>query len=135
MSQYSSKLRSPMWQKRRLEILELHKWKCAQCGCATKELHCHHIHYRKDAEPWEYLDCEIIALCKTCHDEIRDKNSLFTSMLYLCNSDVRKKPMDLLEFSMGYIDGLNGVYFEEQSENYNTGYVDGSDRRLKRGAE
>lgn len=64
---YWEKLKDPRWQKRRLEILSNVNFVCQGCYDGEKELHVHHNLYRKGAEPWEYADHELRALCKDCH--------------------------------------------------------------------
>ena len=44
-------------------------WQCENCCAPTKTLHVHHIHYRNGAEPWEYSNRELEALCQICHAE------------------------------------------------------------------
>jgi hypothetical protein len=72
MSTYSSKLRDPRWQKKRLEIFAEANWRCECCDTKDDELHAHHMIYRKGVEPWQYGHGEIITLCATCHKEYTD---------------------------------------------------------------
>ena len=65
---YSEKLRSPKWQKRRLEILNRDGWKCLFCGTENENLQVHHIVYRR-REPWDYPDYLYQTLCDKCHAE------------------------------------------------------------------
>jgi len=64
---YLEQLKSPQWQKRRLEILEISGWECANCGDASSQLHVHHKQYFKGRMVWEYEDHELISLCGECH--------------------------------------------------------------------
>lgn len=64
---YSEKLKSPKWQKKRLELLEQRGWKCECCGEESKTLHVHHSYYSKDNLPWEYEDWAYKVLCEECH--------------------------------------------------------------------
>ena len=68
MTTYSEKLRSPKWQKKRLEILNRDGWKCLFCGTEIENLQVHHILYKK-REPWDYPDYLYQTLCETCHQE------------------------------------------------------------------
>ena len=81
MSQYSSQLRDPRWQKKRLVILEAAEWKCQRCRCETKELQCHHLIYRKGVNPWDYKDGEIVALCDDCHKGVSEIKARFEEEL------------------------------------------------------
>lgn len=62
---YSEKLRSPRWQKRRLEILERDKFTCTLCNDDKTELHVHHKKY--SGEPWEAPESDLQTVCKYCH--------------------------------------------------------------------
>lgn len=64
---YSEDLRNPLWQKRRLEILQASNWKCCECGSALNTLEIHHSHYLRNAKPWEHPDELLICLCSDCH--------------------------------------------------------------------
>ena len=68
MTTYSEKLRHPLWQKKRLEILERDNWCCWLCSSKDKTLHVHHIFYDSGYEnPWDYPNCFLITLCAICH--------------------------------------------------------------------
>ena len=54
MSTYSDKLKSPKWQKKRLEILQRDNFTCFNCGDTERTLHVHHESYIKGKEPWDY---------------------------------------------------------------------------------
>jgi hypothetical protein len=69
---YSDKLRDPRWQRKRLEVLQQHGFKCDMCGCKDDELHVHHINYHKGADPWEYQDNEFKVFCKLHHEIVED---------------------------------------------------------------
>ncbi|MFZ3209823.1 MAG: hypothetical protein WA140_13490 [Geobacteraceae bacterium] len=64
---YFEKLKDPRWQKKRLEVLELNHWACAQCGETGATLHVHHKQYFKGREPWEYEAGQLTSLCEECH--------------------------------------------------------------------
>lgn len=66
---YSEKIKSPQWQKKRLEILERDGWKCKICGDDESTLHVHHRIYKTGKEPWDYPDDALITLCEKCHKE------------------------------------------------------------------
>ena len=75
---YSDKLKNPKWQKKRLEILNLHGFKCEKCGCEDKELHVHHRFYIKGREVWQYDNDVFQVLCCDCHEKehIKEKESV-----------------------------------------------------------
>ena len=83
---YSELLRSPLWQKKRLKILERDDFTCQYCGCKERELQVHHRVYHKGAKPWEYDDSELITLCSQCHEtETEVKNQHYLDFMYICN--------------------------------------------------
>lgn len=65
MSKYSEKLKSPKWQKKRLEILSRDNFTCLGCGDTETELHVHHVKYTK--EPYNAPNEDLQTLCKHCH--------------------------------------------------------------------
>jgi len=73
--EYLEYLKSPYWQKRRLEIFDRDGFMCRFCGDHTKQLHVHHLIYLPNKMPWEYKDEYLITLCSACHaDEEKLKN-------------------------------------------------------------
>lgn len=67
-NEYAVKLRDPRWQKRRLEIFNLHNFTCQDCDSKDKTLHAHHCWYIHGREPWDYPDHCFRCLCEECHD-------------------------------------------------------------------
>lgn len=62
---YSEKLKSPKWQKKRLEVLNRDDFTCQHCGDTETELHVHHLKY--SGEPHEATLENLLTLCKDCH--------------------------------------------------------------------
>lgn len=74
---YNEQIKSPHWQKRRLQILQRDNFTCQICGSTEKTLHVHHLCYRKDAKIWDCPDNTLITLCEDCHrmeHEMRSEN-------------------------------------------------------------
>lgn len=69
---YSDVLKSPKWQKKRLEIMSRDKFTCKKCGDTETELHIHHKEYINGNDPWDYDNKLLITLCKDCHKQIED---------------------------------------------------------------
>jgi len=67
-AEYLELLKSPRWQKRRLEILERDEWACQLCGDEDSQLHVHHWVYEWNRPPWEYPDEAMVTLCESCHE-------------------------------------------------------------------
>lgn len=68
---YAEKLKNPLWQRKRLEILQRDGFRCTDISCLseTKTLHVHHLDYIKCKEPWEYPNEYFTTLCEDCHKE------------------------------------------------------------------
>lgn len=66
---YKKQIKSPKWQKRRLEIMKKDNFTCQLCGDTESMLNVHHLCYHKDRNIWEYEDWELITLCQNCHEE------------------------------------------------------------------
>ena len=62
---YSEKLKSPLWQRRRLEILQRDNFTCVLCGDTETELQINHLKYT--GEPHEAPNEDLETLCKHCH--------------------------------------------------------------------
>lgn len=95
---YSEKLESPLWQKKRLEIMNRDNWTCQHCGTKTTQLQIHHLDYWKGLDPWEYPADMLITVCKDCHKEenIRFKHEQYLLQSFLQNGFLAN---DLLAFS------------------------------------
>lgn len=81
---YREQLLHPNWQRRRLEILSLHGFRCAACEAADKTLHVHHKAYVKGRMVWEYGDDELTALCVDCHASEHANRELLDLLLATC---------------------------------------------------
>lgn len=65
---YSEKLKSPLWQKKRLEILQRDNFTCQLCSDTETELQVHHLKY--SGEPQDAPNEDLQTLCKYCHSLI-----------------------------------------------------------------
>lgn len=101
---YSEKLRSPRWQRRRLEIMERAGFRCERCGAGDRTLNVHHGAYEKGLEPWEYPDELLWCLCEEqCHPIVQQQ------LLVLQRAFGSVHPKDL-EFVMGLVsDAIRGL--------------------------
>lgn len=66
---YNDLLRSPRWQKKRLEIMQRDNWSCRCCFDTESELHVHHLMYSAE-NPWDEENENLITLCSTCHEAV-----------------------------------------------------------------
>ena len=64
-SSYQEKLKSPHWQRKRLEILQRDKFSCTLCGDTETQLHIHHEKY--SGEPWDIPSEHLKTVCGDCH--------------------------------------------------------------------
>ena len=67
---YKEQLQHPLWQKKRLEIMQRDNFSCRQCGDNQNVLNVHHKKYISGNKPWEYPDEDLITLCETCHSNL-----------------------------------------------------------------
>ncbi len=67
MIDYSTKLKDPRWQKKRLKILSRDEWTCRYCYDTESPLVVHHKLYLPKLEPWEYPNDLLITICEDCH--------------------------------------------------------------------
>lgn len=64
---YQDQIKSPLWQKKRLEIMEKDNFTCQICGDKETTLNVHHLHYKQGNLIHEYDDKCLITLCENCH--------------------------------------------------------------------
>lgn len=69
---YSELLKDSRWQNKRLEILQRDGFTCQLCGSKDKPLNVHHIFYKKDVNPWDYENDDLITLCEHCHNNLHE---------------------------------------------------------------
>jgi len=63
---YSEKLKSPHWQKKRLKILSRDEFTCQYCFDKDTQLQVHHLKYEGN-KPEETNSDYLITLCEDCH--------------------------------------------------------------------
>lgn len=87
---YIEKLRSPAWQKKRLETLQHKNFTCEVCGSTEKTLNVHHKEYFKDHEPWDYFVGQLSVLCEECHEEMHHFDHVKWASSYIHIKDRNK---------------------------------------------
>ncbi len=65
---YYELLRHPLWQAKRLQIMQRDQFHCPHCGATDKTLNVHHTYYEKGKKPWEYPAESLVTLCEECHE-------------------------------------------------------------------
>ncbi len=78
---YSEQLKSPLWQRKRLKIMERDNFTCQNCFSTQNQLQVHHKYYSKDKKAWEYFDSSLITLCSQCHEDITKIKAHIKSMI------------------------------------------------------
>jgi len=81
MTEYSDKLKSPKWQKKRLEIFQRDSFTCERCKSTEKTLNVHHTAYIANCEPWDYPNFYYMTLCDDCHQEEHDQRESLEKQL------------------------------------------------------
>ena len=84
---YQEQLKSPQWQKKRLEIMERDEFECKHCNENKKTLNVHHIIYHKNKKLWEYDEIELITLCESCHKKLHYTIKWMTTTITLFKWD------------------------------------------------
>lgn len=90
---YAEKLRHPLWQKKRLHILERDGWKCRSCGTGEKNLQVHHVIYSR-IDPWQYDDAVLQTLCEDCHKERQELSDKAADSLRIAIMDIATERME-----------------------------------------
>ena len=112
---YHEQIKHPLWQKKRLEVLELNEFKCSECSNETEELNVHHPFYKRGAMIWDYEAEELQCLCKTCHA----KN-------HVVDEEIKKAlsflPSPAKMSALGYINAMIGPFIRDD-ENYMKGFI------------
>jgi hypothetical protein len=65
---YSEQLQHPMWQRKRLEIMQRDGFQCQCCLDSETTLNVHHKQYIKGRKVWDYTNDYLVTLCRTCHE-------------------------------------------------------------------
>lgn len=49
---------------------------CRNCRSKENTLHVHHGLYRKNTEPWDYDNSELVTLCEDCHKVVESRREI-----------------------------------------------------------
>ena len=78
---YKNLLKSPQWQRKRLEIFNRDNFTCQCCKSKNKELHVHHLQYKKGVLPQDYENEMLVTLCFDCHDFAHNELQKIASLM------------------------------------------------------
>lgn len=96
--EFLKQIKSPHWQKKRLEIMERDNFTCQYCLDTENTLTVHHKSYKEGVNYWDYADSELITLCEYCHEqEHLNKDELYFKFLEI------KKYYETLGFSYTFL--------------------------------
>lgn len=95
---YTDKLKSPKWQRKRLETLQSADFKCQLCDHQEKPLHVHHPIYITGLDPWDYPTETLMVLCDECHTERQGIERQFfykvsLAIRYKSNLELKQMPV------------------------------------------
>ena len=110
---YAEKFKDPRWQKKRLEICELHEWECENCGAKDKTLHVHHKYYEAGREPWDYLEDDLMCLCETCHNTEHRSQKIIKGLIKELGVDHQSQLIGFLRCALGYKNMKHQLDYEE----------------------
>lgn len=133
MTTYYEKLKSPQWQKKRLELLNDRGFKCELCGDKDSQLHVHHKIYKKSLSPWAYPNHNYAVLCDSCHKDSHDVIDVFNDLMGCLdvNGFFYQKNMLAFMYSFISIEDIDGdVYGELHEKIDNLGLVDSDAYKL-----
>lgn len=74
ISSYVEALKSPKWQRKRLEVMQRDNFTCVRCQDTETTLNVHHKEYHRNKKPWEYEAEFLETLCETCHKKEHKKS-------------------------------------------------------------
>lgn len=94
MSTYYNQIKSPLWQRKRLEIFKRDDFKCTICGSTDKQLQVHHLCYFPNLNIWEYDDELLQTVCDQHHKEL---TFYFPKVSGLIAFKALQKKIDLLD--------------------------------------
>lgn len=104
MTAYYEKLRSPTWQKKRLEILNERGFSCEVCCCEDEQLHVHHKIYKKGLDPWDYPDYNYSVLCESCHKYAHETIDMMNDLVGVLPVDGHFSQHGVLSFLLNFLD-------------------------------
>ncbi len=123
-STYSELLKHPLWQRKRLEILDERGFECEYCGDKEKTLHIHHSYYERGLKPWDYPNESLHVLCENCHEIAQESLTILHRLIgrmslseidellgFAIGKYAKKNPGELVEiYNSDVLDGVAEVF-------------------------
>lgn len=103
MTTYYEKLKSPQWQKKRLEILNEHGFSCESCCIDSEQLHVHHKIYKKGLDPWDYPSYNYAVLCDSCHKQAHETIDTMNELIGVLPIDGHLSQHGVLSFLLNFL--------------------------------
>ena len=126
---YSEQIKSPKWQMKRNEILNLKGYKCEQCGDTETQLHVHHRFYIKGRKIHEYDNDVLQVLCENCHSAVHakkeiDENVTIISKMFIDLPSYHREGCmlilkSIIDIDTNHYDGIIDRLFNVLSSDYN----------------
>jgi hypothetical protein len=66
---YQQQLQTPQWKEKRREIYKRDSFSCVDCGQTGVTMECHHNHYVRGKEPWNYPAYALVTVYGDCHEK------------------------------------------------------------------
>ena len=102
---WKDQYKHPLWQKKRLEVLEAAEFCCQSCYSKEDQLHVHHKRYVKGRMIWEYENSELECLCDGCHETAHEERSDLNHLLSLLPAE---SIADITALIAGYCANIAG---------------------------
>lgn len=103
MTTYYEKLKSPKWQKKRLEILNDRGFVCESCCDDSQQLHVHHKIYKKGLSPWDYPSYNYAVLCESCHKQAHETIETLNELMGVLPIDGHFSQHGVLSFLLRFL--------------------------------
>jgi len=122
--EFKDQYKHPLWQKKRLDVLNAIGFVCEDCGSNDKELHVHHVRYKKNAKIWEYELSELTALCNECHKDAHSSKDAINDFCLMNGAGSERTVAELVSGYSNYFEfGHEFVYSEMTAVGYGAGYL------------
>lgn len=103
---WKDQYKHPLWQKKRLDVMQANDFACQLCGDKTETLNVHHKTYIKGRKIWDYEVSQLECLCETCHATTHQCKDILAAFLLLLPSSALPSITALIA---GYCSGVTGL--------------------------